>query len=404
MRKVFLFSSLLVVGLAASQYLPGTGGDGGHFRALIEVATLVCLAFIMIRAGQEFELNRRNMRSYATDYAVAAVAAALPWILCTLYFVFVLASSGSWRTYETWVTSLFAGRFAAPTSAGILFAMLGAAGLSASWMFRKARVLAIFDDLDTIILLVPLQAFLLGVHWQFGVIVLVAVLLLWLAWRHMHDYRIPSSWPWLIAYGAAIVGISLLIRQTSYAFNPKVPIHIEVLLPAFVLGCIMAKPRGVEAASSPQPSKHGHGTDGRAITVISALFMVMVGLSMPALDSAAEELGWAMLGVHALVLTLLANLGKMFPLFVYRSESTFRQRLALCVGMWPRGEVGAGILALALSYGIGGPIIAVASISLALNLAGTGLFILIVKRLLSNTPEGTSPTTGGITMAGAHAD
>lgn len=121
MRKVFLFSSLLVVGLAASQYLPGTGGDGGQFRVLIEVSTLVCLAFIMIRAGQEFELNRRNMRSYATDYVVAAVAAALPWILCTLYFVFVLASSGSWKTHETWVTSLFAGRFAAPTSAGTAY-------------------------------------------------------------------------------------------------------------------------------------------------------------------------------------------------------------------------------------------------------------------------------------------
>lgn len=282
--------------------------------------------------------------------------------------------------------------------------MLGAAGLSASWMFRKARVLAIFDDLDTIILLIPLQAFLLGVHWQFGVIVLIAVVLLWLAWRHMHDYRIPSSWPWLMAYGAAIVGVSELIHHTSYAFNPKVPIHIEVLLPAFVLGCVMAKPRG-EAATSPQPGKHINDSDGRAITVISALFMVMVGLSMPALDRAADELGWGMLGVHALVLTLLSNLGKMFPLFMYRTESDFRQRLALCVGMWPRGEVGAGILALALSYGIGGPIVAVASISLALNLAGTGLFIVIVKRLLANTPDGTGPAArGGVVMAGAHAD
>jgi len=251
MRKVFLFSGLLVVGLAAFQYLPGTGGDGGQFRLRVEVATLACLAFIMIRAGREFELNRRNMRSYATDYVVAATAAAMPWILCTLYFAFVLASSGSWKTHETWATSLFAGRFAAPTSAGTLFSMLGAAGLSASWMFRKARVLAIFDDIDTIILLVPLQAFLLGIHWQFGVIVLIAVVLLWLAWKHMHDYRIPSSWPWLMAYGAAIVGLSQLIHHTSYAINPKDRIHIEMLLPVFVLGCVMAKPRGEATAAQP---------------------------------------------------------------------------------------------------------------------------------------------------------
>jgi len=282
--------------------------------------------------------------------------------------------------------------------------MLAAAGLSASWMFCKARVLAIFDDLDTIILLIPLQAFLLGVHWQFGVIVLIAVVLLWLARRHMHDYRITSSWPWLIAYGAAIVGFSQLIHHTSYAINPKVPIHIEVLLPAFVLGCVMAKPRG-EATAAQLRGKPAHDTDGRAITVISALFTVMVGLSTPALDRAADELGWAMLGVHALVLTFLANLGKMFPLVMYRSESNLGQRLALCVGMWPRGEVGAGILALALSYGIAGLIVAVASISLALNLAGTGLLIVIVKRLLAGTPDGTGTSARSTpTMAGAHAD
>jgi hypothetical protein len=50
--------------------------------------------------------------------------------------------------------------------------------------------------------------------------------------------------------------------------------------------------------------------------------------------------------------------------------------------MWPRGEVGAGILVLSISYGLGGPVITVAMISLALNLVLTGVFILIVKKLL----------------------
>jgi hypothetical protein len=56
--------------------------------------------------------------------------------------------------------------------------------------------------------------------------------------------------------------------------------------------------------------------------------------------------------------------------------------------MWPRGEVGAGILVLSLNYGIGGPIVTVAMLSLALNLALTGVFILIVKKLMSGAPEG----------------
>jgi len=43
--------------------------------------------------------------------------------------------------------------------------MLAAAGLSATWMFRKARILAIFDDLDTVLLMIPLKMMMLGVRW-----------------------------------------------------------------------------------------------------------------------------------------------------------------------------------------------------------------------------------------------
>ncbi|MFO0492553.1 MAG: sodium:proton antiporter, partial [bacterium] len=67
----------------------------------------------------------------------------------------------------------------------------------------------------------------------------------------------------------------------------------------------------------------------------------------------------------------------------YRKETTPRQRLALAIGMWPRGEVGAGVLVVSLGYGIGGPILVIALLSLALNLCLTGLFILTIKKILS---------------------
>jgi hypothetical protein len=54
--------------------------------------------------------------------------------------------------------------------------------------------------------------------------------------------------------------------------------------------------------------------------------------------------------------------------------------------MWPRGEVGAGVLVISLSYGIGGPIVTVAMLSLALNLLLTGVFIYVVKRLTRSLP------------------
>ena len=76
-------------------------------------------------------------------------------------------------------------------------------------------------------------------------------------------------------------------------------------------------------------------------------------------------MGWGAIARHVLLVTLLANLGKMFPLLVYRGEATVRERLALCIGMWPRGEVGAGVLVLSLGYGIGGLMITVAVLSLA---------------------------------------
>ena len=59
---------------------------------------------------------------------------------------------GNW---DAWKENLLLSRFAAPTSAGILFTMLAAAGLRREWIYKKTQVLAIFDDLDTILLMIP---------------------------------------------------------------------------------------------------------------------------------------------------------------------------------------------------------------------------------------------------------
>ena len=102
------------------------------------------------------------------------------------------------------------------------------------------------------------------------------------------------------------------------------------------------------------PEVHGGNEEGRYTTTITA--------SQP-------NLTWGMIVLHILMVTLLSNIGKMYPFFCYRKEAHWRHRLAVAIGMWPRGEVGAGILVLSLSYGIGGPVVTVAMLSLALNLA-----------------------------------
>lgn len=388
MKKVLVFSILLVLGLIGSQYL-STFGD---LNEVVRILTMFLLGFIMIHVGYEFEIDRQNLRGYAVDYGVAATAAAFPWIFCALYFVFVLNPPESWGSFDAWTSSLLASRFAAPTSAGVLFSMLAAAGLSATWYFRKVRILAIFDDLDTVLLMIPLKMLIVGLRWQLGVIVIIMVVLLWLAWRYLHKARIPVSWPWVLGYAGAITLASELIYKWSKTLDSSVPIHIEVLLPAFVLGTLMARPAGHDPHADDAREGHQEGPESpdeqKVATIISGAFMVLVGLSMPPIGAAVDGgMGWGTIAIHVLIVTILANLGKMFPLFMYRREAHWRERLAICIGMWPRGEVGAGVLVISLGYGIGGDMVTIAALSLALNLLLTGIFILIVRRLLAGVPE-----------------
>lgn len=257
MKKIFSFSLLLILGLVASQILPGMLGEGyPAFRAGATTFLYVCLSFIMINVGREFEIDKKRWRSYAEDYFIAMATAAVPWLLIALYYVFVLLPPEFWGNGDAWKENLLLSRFAAPTSAGILFTMLAALRLKRSWMYRKIQVLAIFDDLDTILLMIPLQILMIGLRWQ--------------------------------------------------------------------------------------------------------LFVVVV------------------------IVSLLSNLGKLFPMFFYRDRK-LSERLALSIGMFTRGEVGAGVIFIALGYSLGGPALVISVLTLVLNLVLTGIFVVWVKKLALRT-------------------
>ncbi len=437
MKKVLLFSILLLLGLIGSQWLPAYIGPGyARVADVVRILTMAGLSFIMIRVGYEFDIDKTNLRQYGWDYFVAFTAASFPWVFVTLYFVFVLLPPEAWGTLAAWQETLLAGRFAAPTSAGVLFSMLAAAGLGATWLFRKARVLAIFDDLDTVLLMIPLKMLMVGVAWQLGLIVVVMAGMLSAAYIFLHKIRIPVTWPWVLGYAGVITGLSEVVYQGTKLIDESIPIHIEVILPAFVLGCVMAYPKAHAVESPVRGDNHdGHEAintpqEQHVSTIVAAAFMVLVGLSMPMIprggsavlagaqteqvelslrgagnpsaEAAAGEvgsamqigrvtaaqppMGWAQIVLHVLVITIISNIGKMFPAFCYRKEAHWRERLALAIGMWPRGEVGAGVLVISLSYGIGGPIVTVAMLSLAVNLLLTGVFIYIVKQLTGSLP------------------
>lgn len=382
MKKVLSFSAMLMLGLLLSQLLPGALGANYEItRQGIGILLGICLAFIMINVGREFEVDKSNIKSYAKDYLVAMLAAAMPWLLIAVYYVFVLMPAEWCTSGDVWKESLLLSRFAAPTSAGILFTMLAAIGLQKSWIYKKIQVLAIFDDLDTILLMIPLQIAMIGMQWQMGVILGTVILLLWVGWKKMASYTFRSDWKSLLLYATLTYGTTYIIYVlTHHFFGEEGSVHIEVLLPAFVLGMVM---------------KHSACTskaDDRAATVISLLFMLMVGMSMPLIDMEAtvdsstsiiatlSMPGWGTIALHVVIVSLLSNIGKLTPMLFYRDHS-LKERLALSIGMFTRGEVGAGVIFIALGYNIGGPVLLISVLTLVFNLILTGGFVVLVKHL-----------------------
>jgi len=238
MKKILLFSFFLMLGLVVSQFLPAMVGEGySSVKTVSNTLLYVCLAFIMINVGREFEMDKSCWRSYTEDYFIAMATAALPWFMIAIYYVFILLPPEFWNSWEAWKENLLLSRFAAPTSAGILFTMLAAIGLKSSWFYKKIQVLAIFDDLDTILLMIPLQIMMIGLRWQLIIVVVIVFLLLSIGWQRLNKYDWRQDWKAILFYSVIIfLATQILYLGSKELYGDEGSIHIEVLLPAFVLG------------------------------------------------------------------------------------------------------------------------------------------------------------------------
>jgi len=248
----------------------------------------------------------------------------------------------------------------------------------------------------------------------------------------LHRLPLPATWPAIVGYSVAVATLCELVHflSSSEFTDPNdlaETVHLEVLLPAFTVGCVI------------KHSDDGHGGHGahalqhdatltdmpapkrsladmiHADTVkasISAVFMVLVGFSMPSLfndkhdtaahrrlaassDSSSDTMEAWEIAVHVLACSVLMNLGKLFPATCYRSEVNLRTRIALAVAMMPRGEVCAGIIVNALALGIKGPAMTIAVFCLACNMMMVSFFIFVVKKLTADQ----SPPSGGSARA-----
>jgi len=447
---MIIFTVNLLAGLLFSQLMPEWLASAPQalsaWKTTVKVCTMWCLSYIMIHVGYEFDVDKTRLCSYAKDYAVGMTAAGVPWIAVAFWFMWALPHPLGWKE------ALVAARFAAPTSAGILFAMLEAAGLKETWLFRKARVLAIFDDLGTILLMVPLKVIVVGFKWELSIDLVMVVVCFSLMGCCLHRLGWPCSWHATMGYATVIAAASELMHFFTHdsRIDPAdvvETVHLEVLLPAFTVGCIVRAAHTSQLPDTRFAPSHPNHLVSRTKSVmhrlrhspsikrerrqlretfindlVSCIFMLLVGLSMPSLFGTggcggggghrrlapwtvvpppfdgrmlaasaggnataacteAESLPAAALVGHVVAVSALMVVGKLFPVFVYRDEAPIATRLALALGMCPRGEVGAGVIVVSLTFGIGGDAITIAVICLALNLVASSLFILGVKRL-----------------------
>lgn len=389
-RKLFTFTAMLIVGLLMSQVSAVAMDSRTHqvWTKFIEQLTMLCLSFIMIGVGHEFVIDKKDMGRYAKDYVVAMTAAGLPWLLVAGWFCWALPGPIHFGS------ALITARFAAPTSAGILFSMLEAAGLKETWLFEKAQILAILDDLDTIILMIPLKTLIHGFKWEAMVDIVVVFALLAITYRKMHEVRLPLTWNWRFLY-AGLVSIACEgIFYVTEHHTPLEAVRVEVLLPSFCLGCLSCLDGHDDVSSdneSPTRRSSQRKTEEQVLSFVSGCFMLLVGLSMPSLFHSRSSLDIPSVIFHVIIVTLLMIIGKMFLLCCYTDEADFRTRLGLGLGMCPRGEVGAGIIVISLNLGVQGALITVSVISLAVNLVLSTGFIMAVQHLATPPKEAPRP-------------
>jgi len=104
---------------------------------------------------------------------------------------------------------------------------------------------------------------IIGPAWELSLIVIIMGAQLWLGWRYLHGWAIPVTWPWVVGYSVAIVAITEVIHLVTQEFF-DVPIHIEVLLPAFILGVVMKIPQGTDPHLDDRRQGHQEGPEGGA--------------------------------------------------------------------------------------------------------------------------------------------
>ncbi|GAB1359471.1 hypothetical protein MASR1M31_12550 [Porphyromonadaceae bacterium] len=151
MRKVLQYS---FSGLLVSQFLPGMVGEKiDSIKAFTNVLLYICLGFIMINVGREFEMDKSKWKSYAEDYFIAMAYSSnamdydRPFIT---FLCYSLQSCGLIGRLGKRIS--IAKSFCSPYFSRDSFHNAGGDGLKSSWIYKKIQVsFRDIHDLDTIL-------------------------------------------------------------------------------------------------------------------------------------------------------------------------------------------------------------------------------------------------------------
>ena len=157
--------------------------------------------------------------------------------------------------------------------------MLAALSLKQSWIYKKIQVLAIFDDLDTILLMIPLQILMIGLRWQMFAIIAIVVVLLATGWRWQARWNVRQDWKTILGLvaGSRPDAGGSSPRRSLYGPEKQHP-YRSAAPGSFVVGGMLRKHCHIDTP-----------TEQRVSTGISFLFMLLVGLSMPLVTGAPAD-------------------------------------------------------------------------------------------------------------------
>jgi hypothetical protein len=238
-----------------------------------------------------------------------------------------------------------------------------------------------------VLLMFPLKMMLIGFGPGLLILILAVVGFLAATYFCIHWLEVPTSNGWIALY-------ALFVWLATYGFDYATDLHLEVLVPAFALGCVIKSDHlhGSAEYAAVLPRSDVSKIDVQALLdwAIKGGFMLLAGMALPPIT--LGEMSVVIVAAHVVLITIVSNIGKCVPLLVYPEEATARERLALSIGMFPRGEGGhrctarvAGNLSPAKFAGRGrdtaeyGRRRAQPDAEFAL----TGIFIIMVIRLLN---------------------